>query len=81
MAQSENVKPEEAQKIVDEISGAISQAQEAYTAQEITLEEMIAQVREALDSAEAKLGKEEPGLGGMGMNKKMDMPEPEEMEE
>ena len=82
MAKSETAQPEEAQVIADEVSSAIATAQEAYTAQEITLEEMIAQVREALDSAEQKLGGEskESGLGGMGGGE-MTLPEPEEIEE
>lgn len=80
MAKSETVVPEDAQKIADEISSAFSTAQEAYLAQEITLEEMIAQVREALDAAEEKVAGEskESALGGMGMNKEMELPEPEE---
>ena len=80
MAKSETVVPQDAQKVADEISSAFKAAQDAYLAQEITLEEMIAQVREALDAAEAKVAGEskESALGGMGMNKEMELPEPEE---
>lgn len=78
MADSENKAPEEAQAMADQLASEITAAQEAYAAGDITIEEMILQIREALDAAESGAGENQnPELGGMGGGS-MTLPEPEE---
>lgn len=78
MAESEMKTPEEAQATADQLASEITSAQEGYASGDLTLEEMIMQIREALDMAEAGTGENQnPDLGGMGGGS-MTLPEPEE---